>query len=226
MLPYRFCNCRRTTEAITRRQGASSSSNINDERKILDQDQHKCRKCGREVSIEKWISILTTYNRSSSGPTHRDSLQVLCTGCHRQKTFHPSKWSLGKDFTGRCDSLYVFQKCKNKIVGETTRRKLGYLEAGVCTMQRELPELRPNSRKRAHGEEYMQVMITSIDKICKAMGFSGIEDRTSELSTAERNKRAATREHYRLLLLKEALQNSRGRHSRCKPTSVCRKYTQ
>ncbi|CAN0515778.1 unnamed protein product [Ectocarpus sp. 12 AP-2014] len=60
-----------------------------------------------------------------SGPTHLDNLQVLCTGCHRQKTFHPSKWSVDKDFTGRCDSLYVFQKFENKIVGETTRRKLG-----------------------------------------------------------------------------------------------------
>lgn len=191
-------------------------------RKILDQDQHKCRKCGREVSIER-MDFDNDHIQpvKYSGPTHLDNLQVLCTGCHRQKTFHQSKWSVDKDFTGQCDSLYVFQKFENKIVGETTRRKLGYLEAGVYTMQKELAEFRPNKRKRAHGEEYIQYMVTAIDRICKAVGFSGIEDRTSELPL---NEIKGSQHANTILLLEEALRNSRGRH-RCN-TQICRKYTQ
>ncbi|CAN0594152.1 unnamed protein product, partial [Ectocarpus sp. 12 AP-2014] len=56
-------------------------------RKILDQDQHQCRKCGREVSIEGMdFDIDHIQPVKYSGPTHLDNLQVLCTGCHRQKT--------------------------------------------------------------------------------------------------------------------------------------------
>lgn len=76
-----------------------------------------------------------------------------------------------KDFTGPCDSLYVFEKFENKIVGETTRRKLGYLEAGVYTMQEDLGDFWPTKRKRVHDEEYLQFMVTAIDRICKAVGL-------------------------------------------------------
>lgn len=195
-------------------------TNINDKRKILEQDQYKCRKCGREVSIARMdFDIDHIQPVKYSGPTHLDNLQVLCTGCHRQKTYHPSKWIVEKDFTGLCDSLYVFEKFENKIVGETTRRKLGYLEAGVYNIPKELGEFRPNKRRRVYDEEYMHVMIAAIDKICKAVGFSGIEDRTSELPL---NLIKMSHHANIMLLLEEALGNSRERH-RCNSQSIARK---
>lgn len=195
-------------------------TNINDKRKMLEQDQHKCRKCGRGVSIARMdFDIDHIQPVKYSGATHPDNLQILCTGCHRQKTYHSAKWAVEQEFTGLPDSLYVFEKFENKIVGETTRRKLGYLEPGVYTMHEDLGEFWPINGRRARDEEYTHFMTATIDKICKAVGFSGIEDRTSELPL---NQVEMPRHANIILLLEEALSNSKERH-RCHSLSVSKK---
>lgn len=195
-------------------------TNYSDRHNLLEQDQHQCRKCGRGVSIERMdFDIDHIQPVKYSGTIHPDNLQILCTGCHRLKTFYPCRGVVEKEFTSPINSLYVFEKFENKLVGETTRRELGCLQEGVYTMQKELGDFRPKKCVKVLDEEYMKRMVTLIDKICKAIGFNGIEDRTTTLplnSMPEKTRDADT-----VRLLDEALRESRGRN-RCY-TLCCKK---